>query len=73
MKTVIYKAYNIYNKLPRELTLIKNKNNFKKWIKKYYNNKKLKFTTIKDDYKSIKDNDNFIINDLNLQKCQLKY
>ena len=41
--------------------------------KKYYNNKKLKFTTIKDDYKSTKDNDDFIIKDFNLQKCQLKY
>ena len=73
LKTVIYKSQKIYNNLPRELTLIKNKNNFKKWIKKYYNNKKFKFTTIKDDYKSIKDNEKFIINDLDLQKCQLKY
>ena len=41
--------------------------------KKYYNNKKLKFTIIKDDYKIIKDIEKFNINVQDVQKCQLKY
>ena len=73
LKTVIYKSYNIYNKLPREITLIKNKNNLKKWIKKYYNNKKIKFTIIKDDFKEIKDLENYEINDDNLKNCIINY
>ena len=73
LKTVIYKSQKIYNNLPREITLIKNKNNFKKWIKKYYNNNKIKFTIIKDDFKEIKDLENYEINEYNLQNCILNY
>ena len=73
LKTVISKAYNIYNKLPRELTLIVNKSNFKKWIKKFYNNKKLKFTKVKDDYNKKKDIEKFEINVNNVNNCIQDY
>ena len=73
LKTVISKAYNIYNNLPRELTLIINKNNFKKWIKKYYNNKKLKFTIVKENYNKIKDIEKFEINVNNVNTCFQDY
>ena len=73
LKSVIYKSEKIYNKLPRELTLIVKKSNFKKWLKKYYLNKNLKFTIIKDDYTKFKDNENFDINVNNVNKCQNEY
>ena len=40
-KSFLYMAVNIYNKLPRNLTLIKNTNLFKKWSKKYNINNKI--------------------------------
>ena len=43
-KSFLYRAVNVYNKLPRNLTLIKQENLFKKWCKKFNldNNIKLK-------------------------------
>ena len=43
-KSFLYNTVRIYNKLPKNLTLIKEKHIFKKWIKKYNldNNIKLK-------------------------------
>ena len=39
--TFLYKSVNLYNSLPKELTLCKSKNIFKKWIKKYYLDKSI--------------------------------
>ena len=41
--------------------------------KKYYKNKKLKFTIIKEDFNKTKDIDKFDINVNNVHKCQLDY
>ena len=40
--TYIYKAFSLYNSIPRELSLITNGTIFNKWIKKYYLDKKIK-------------------------------
>ena len=39
--TIVYKAVNVYNSLPKELTLCKNKTLFKKWLKRYYLDKSI--------------------------------
>ena len=41
-KSYLYRALNIYNKLPRNLTLIKSAHLFKKWVKRYNLNKNIK-------------------------------
>ena len=41
-RTFLYQALNIYNKLPRELTLIKQHHLFKKWSKLYNLNNTIK-------------------------------
>ena len=41
--------------------------------KKYYNNKKLKFTIIKDNYNKMKDIEKFEINVNNVNKCIQDY
>ena len=48
-KSYLYKALNIYNKLPRNLTLIKSAHLFKKWVKKYNLDNKIKLKD-QDDY-----------------------
>ena len=40
--TILYAAVNLYNKLPKNLTLIKSKNMFKKWLKRYHLDNKTK-------------------------------
>ena len=40
--TFVYQAKKIYNTLPKELTMIKKKNLFKKWLKKYMLNKQIR-------------------------------
>ena len=63
-RTYLYRAVNTYNKLPRNLTLIKNPNMFKKWLKKYNlnNNIKLKeqddFTRNNDDIENDNEEEN---------------
>ena len=66
-QTFLYKAIDIYNKLPRELTLIKEQRLFKKWIKKYNLNNNIKLKK-QEDNKIIK-----IIHVINydiIEKCQ---
>ena len=72
-KTLIYKAQKIYNNLPREITLIKKKSNFKKWIIKYYLNKNIKFTKILYDYNVAKDVSKFNIDKQNNNDCFNQY
>ena len=73
VKSVMNKSLNIYNKLPRELTLIVNKNNFKKWLKKYYLNKDIKFTKIDKDFTEIKIDHDYFIDQTNIDKCSFEY
>ena len=40
-KTFLYKSVNLYNNLPRELTLMPNIKLFKKWLKMYYLRKEI--------------------------------
>ena len=68
-RTFLYQALNIYNKLPRELTLIKQNHLFKKWCQLYNLNNKIK---LKDQ------NDNIIIYSQNIDnniilECQNSY
>ena len=41
-KTFLQQIIDPYNKLPKEISMITNKNIFKKWIKIFYNNKNTK-------------------------------
>ena len=47
-QTFLYHAVNIYNKLPRKITLIKEPLLFKKWCKKYNLNKNIKLKEQQD-------------------------
>ena len=49
-RTYLYRTVNIYNKLPRDITLIKNKTLFKKWVKRYNINNNIKLK-IQEDYR----------------------
>ena len=73
IKSVINKSQNIYNKLPRELTLIVNKNYLKKWLIKYYLNKDIKFTKIDKDFKEIKIDQDYFIDQIKIDKCSFDY
>ena len=55
-KSYLYRANNLYNKLPRNLTLIKNQGLFKKWLKKYNLDNRIKLKEQIDNEK-IDDND----------------
>ena len=70
-KSVMNKSQNIYNKLPRELTLITKKDNFKKWLLKYYLDKNLKFT--KTDKIFTYNTENYTIDSTILDKCYNDY
>ena len=48
-KTFLYRAVECYNKLPKEITLIKSKNNFKKWSKNFNINNKIKLKSQTDN------------------------
>ena len=39
--SILYQAVQIYNKLPKEITLIKRQHLFKKWVKRYNLNNKI--------------------------------
>ena len=54
-QSYLYRAVQVYNKLPKELTLIRNKNLFKKWLRRYNMNNLIK----------LKQQDDFIIDDEN--------
>ena len=41
-RSYLYQAINIFNKLPRNVTLIRNQNLFKKWCRKYNMNNAIK-------------------------------
>ena len=66
-RSILYTAVNLYNKLPKNLTLIKEQHIFKKWIKKYNMDNNIKI-------KSQEDNVKIIINQdycqENIRKCQ---
>ena len=65
-KSFLYTAVNIYNKLPQNLTLIRNPVIFKKWLKKYNFNNKIK---LREQNDNILINEVQIINDQNIQDC----
>ena len=48
-KSFLYRAVNLYNKLPRDLTLIKQSRLFKKWSKKYNLNNNIKLKKQEDN------------------------
>ena len=48
-KTFLYKSRNIYNYLPRGLTLIKSDKLFKIWIKRFYKNRNIKLKEVNDN------------------------
>ena len=50
-QTFLYSAIDNYNNLPKNLTLIKEKTLFKKWIKKYNLNKNIKLKEKEDNIK----------------------
>lgn len=66
-KTFLYKSVNLYNNLPRELTLMPNIKLFKKWLKMYYLRKEI-VVPKREDNKIIINKQN--INDENIIKCE---
>ena len=67
-KSYLYLAINLYNKLPRNITLIKQPNLFKKWVKRYnFDNK----TKLKEQVDNTLINEAQIVNLDNLNYCQL--
>ena len=69
-QTFLYKSIEVYNKLPKELTLIKEQRIFKKWIKRYNidNSIKLKQQENYIDVKNIQE-----INYETIDRCQSEY
>ena len=51
-KTFLYKSKNLYKNIPKELTLMKNSQTFKKWLKKYYKNKNIAIPSKKDEQRT---------------------
>ena len=66
-QTFLYQAIEIYNKLPKELTLIKEQRLFKKWVKRYNLDNKTKLKKQEDNtkIKPIQE-----INYENIRKCE---
>ena len=59
-KTFIMRSKDIYNMIPRQLTLLKNHLRFKKCLKKYTLNKNIKFIIPQQD--DFKDNTDYVNN-----------
>ena len=70
-KTFLYRTVQIYNKLPKEITLIKNKILFKKWLKRYNINNNIKLKK-QEDHK-IEENEHIEVNEeaieVNEEQC----
>ena len=64
--TILYSAVNIYNKLPKNLTLIKSHNIFKKWTKRYNLNNK---TKLREQNDNIENNTFLTSNQQTLDDC----
>ena len=66
-KTFLYRSINIYNKLPRNITLIKSQRLFKKWVKLYNRNNKIK---LKEQTDLIEENNNELeVDDIEEEEC----
>ena len=69
-QTFLYKSIEIYNKIPRKITLIRNLKTFKTWLKKYKMNENIKL-------KEQKDNEEvdltYEANPISIRKCQDLY
>ena len=69
-RSFLYNAVKIYNGLPRNLTLIKERHLFKKWSKKYNLNNKI---ILKEQDDNIKEYIQQIINQDQINLCQEYY
>ena len=69
-QTFLYMAIDIYNRLPKEITLIKYQRRFKIWVKKYNLNNMIKLKSQDDNMEEIKIQE---INEEIIIKCQEEY
>ena len=66
-RSFLYRAIELYNKLPKNLTLIKSFQVFKKWIKLYHINEKVK---LPERSENIEERETFLIDFNIIQACQ---
>ena len=69
-QTYLYKSIEIFNKLPRRLTLIRNLNTFKRSLKKYKINDKIE---LKEQNDNEDDQINHETNPITIRNCQELY
>ena len=65
-KSFLYRSINLYNNLPKNLTLIKTQPNFKKWLKKYNIDNKIKIRDQDDNIILIQQQES---NNINKELC----
>ena len=69
-RSFLYRAINIFNKLPKNLTLSPSSKIFKFWCKKFNLNNKIKIP--EREYNS-KPRETYAIDDLEIQQCENNY